>query len=302
MSTGYDQPLYILPFDHRASFETDLFGFDAALTADQAAQVSAAKQVVYDGFKAALAQGAPEAAGGILVDEQFGAAILADAHLHGYTTCIPVEKSGQPEFQFDYGDDWQAHITTMAPTFIKVLVRYNPQGDPDLNRRQATRLRALSDFAHAGPHRFMFELLVPMTPEQSGMIGGDQARFDQEVRPALMVTAIQELQDAGVEPDIWKIEGLTRREDCLAVVAAARRDGRDHVGCIVLGRGSDEAAIVAWLKTAADTPGFIGFAIGRTSFWAALVELRDGRIERSVAVDRIAARYLEWIRVFKGIS
>ena len=301
MTLGYDQPLYILPFDHRASFEKDLFGFEAPLTPDQTARVSDSKRVVYDGFRAALAQGAPEAAGGILVDEQFGAAILADARAHGYITCIPVEKSGQAEFQFEYGDDWQAHIAAMAPAFIKVLVRYNPEGDAGLNRRQADRLKMLSDYAHTGPHRLMFELLVPMTAEQSGAVGGDQARFDQEVRPGLMVTAIHDLQDAGVEPDIWKIEGLSRVEDCAMVVAAARRDGRDRVGCIVLGRGSDEAGIVAWLKTAAATPGFIGFAIGRTSFWAALVELRDGRITHPVAVDLIAGRYLEWIKVFKGL-
>jgi 5-dehydro-2-deoxygluconokinase len=144
----------------------------------------------------------------------------------------------------------------------------------------------------------MFELLVPMTHEQSDRLEGDKRHYDRELRPSLMIAAIKELQAAGVEPDVWKIEGLDFRDDCEAVVAAARRDGRGKVGCIVLGRGSDESGILAWLRTAAPVPDFIGFAVGRTSFWDALVNLRDRKITRDAAVERIADRYREWIDVF----
>ncbi|MGC2203983.1 MAG: DUF2090 domain-containing protein [Stellaceae bacterium] len=92
-----------------------------------------------------------------------------------------------------------------------------------------------------------------------------------------MIAAIKELQNAGVEPDVWKIEGLDRREDCAAVATAARRDGRDKVGCNILGRGSNEAGIINWLRAAAPVPGFISFAVGRNSFWDALVALRHSR-------------------------
>lgn len=98
---------------------------------------------------------------------------------------------------------------------------------------------------------------------------------------------------------MWKVEGLAKREDCAALVACARRGGRDKIGCIVLGRGADEAGIVAWLRTASQVPGFIGFAVGRTSFWDALVALRDAKIQRGEAVKRIAARYVEWVNVFQ---
>ncbi len=100
---GFDKPLYILPFDHRGSFQTKLFGWPGALTAEQTGQVAASKQVVYDGFRAALETGVPERKAGILVDEQFGSAILQNARTHGYTTACPAEKSGQEEFDFEYG-------------------------------------------------------------------------------------------------------------------------------------------------------------------------------------------------------
>ncbi len=299
MDIGYDRPLYILPFDHRSSFEKGLFGFSPPLSDAQVETVRASKRVVYDGFKAALGEHVSPTAAGILVDEQFGAAILRDAREEGFITCAPVEKSGEEEFHFEYGDDWRQHIDAIRPTFVKVLVRYNPKGDGAMNKRQAARLRELSEHVHRTSLRFMFELLVPMTAKQSEHVEGNQRLYDDELRPELVVGAIRDLQDAGVEPDVWKVEGLAKREDCAALVACARRGGRDKIGCIVLGRGADEAGIVAWLRTASQVPGFIGFAVGRTSFWDALVALRDAKIQRGEAVKRIAARYVEWVNVFQ---
>jgi myo-inositol catabolism protein IolC len=299
MDIGYDKPLYILPFDHRASFEKGLFGFTAPLTPEQTATVAASKQVVYEGLKAALTKGVPREAAGILVDEQFGAAILRDARAQGYITACPAEKSGQEEFDFEYGAQWRDHIAEFKPTFIKALVRYNPEGDEAMNRRQAARLQDLADYAHQNGHYFMFELLVPMTKEQHDRLEGDQHLYDLHLRPSLMIAAIKELQNAGVEPDVWKIEGLDRRDDAAAVAAATRHGGRDKVGCILLGRGSNEAGIIHWLKAAAPLPAYIGFAVGRTSFWDALSGLRDKKITREQAVDDIAGRYHKWVTTFE---
>jgi len=279
MPRGYDRPLYILPIDHRGTFESGVSGWRGPLTAMQTADIAAAKRVIYDGFKAAIAAGAPKNRAGILVDEQFGAAILRDAAAKGFTTAMSVQKSGEAEFDFEYGEDFAAHIEAFEPTFCKVLVRYSPAGDAAVNRVQRERLRRLSDYlAQKGGSRFMLELIV---------------------RPALMVQAILELQDAGIEPDVWKVEGLDRREDCVAIVAAARRGGRAGVGCIVLGRGENDAKVHEWLATAASVPGFIGFAVGRTDFWQPLVDWRASRITRDAAVAEIARRYREFIDIFE---
>jgi myo-inositol catabolism protein IolC len=298
MTIGYDKPLYILPFNHRDSFVKGLFGWTGPLTADETDEVTRAKEVIYDGFKHAVQQGAPREYAGILVDAQFGSAILKDAREQGFITCMPTEKSGRAEFQFEYGDRWAEQIEAYKPTFTKCLVRYNPEDDEALNRRQAGRLRQLSDYLHAHAHLFMFELLVPMTPEQSDRLEGDHQIYDHDLRPSLMIAAIKELQHEGVEPDVWKVEGLDLTQDCIKVVEAARRDGRDEVGCIVLGRGSNPAKVEAWLHAAAAAPGFIGFAVGRTTFWDALVRLQRGEISRNQAVAAIADRYLQWVRAF----
>jgi 5-dehydro-2-deoxygluconokinase len=299
MAIGFDKPLYVLPFDHRGSFQSKMFGWKGTLTPAQTAEIAAAKQIIYDGFKKALGAGVPKDKSGILVDEQFGSAILQDARKSGYTTCCPAEKSGQDEFDFEYGEDFGQHIDQFNPTFCKVLVRYNPEGDKALNQRQAARLKRLSDYLHSKGRLFMFELLVPAEKAQLEHFKGDVKAYDRELRPSLMVQAIQQLQDAGIEADVWKIEGLDTKADCEKVVAAAHRNGRDKVGCIILGRGEDDKKVHGWLETAAGVPGFIGFAVGRTTFWDPLIEFRAGKLKREEAVSRIAAKFKEWVGVFE---
>jgi len=148
----------------------------------------------------------------------------------------------------------------------------------------------------------MFELLVPAEKSQLAKVDGDKKRYDLELRPGLMVGAIEQLQAAGVEPDVWKIEGLDRREDCEATLRAARAGGRDTVGCIILGRGEDDAKVREWLATAASVPGFIGFAVGRTDFWQPLVDWRAGKISRETAVGQIAGRYREFVDLFSSAA
>jgi 5-dehydro-2-deoxygluconokinase len=299
-AVGYNEPLYILPFDHRGSFQAKMFGWPGGLSPDQTAEIASTKQIIYDGFKAALQAGVDKQKAGILVDEQFGSAILRDARQNGYTTACPAEKSGQEEFDLQYGENFAQHIEAFQPTFCKVLVRYNPEGDRAFNQRQTDRLQRLSDYLHTNScSKFMFELLVPAEKSQLDQLKGDKKAYDVELRPRLMAQTIMELQEAQVEPDVWKIEGLDRREDCEKIVAIARRGRRDNVGCIILGRGENDQKVREWLTTAATVKGFIGFAVGRTSFWDPLVNMRAKKITRGAAANEIARRYEEFVDIFE---
>jgi 5-dehydro-2-deoxygluconokinase len=298
MAFGYSKPLYLLAFDHRASFERDLFGASHPIPDKVRAGISDAKEVIYEGFVEATRRGVPRDAAGILVDEQYGTSVARKARSAGHVLAMPVEKSGQAEFEFAYGEEFGRHIEEADPTFAKVLVRYNPDGDQEVNRRQTERLARLSAWLHERDRLFLFELLVPATAEQLGRVGGDQRRYDREIRPGLVVRIIQAMQDGGAEPDVWKIEGLDSAEACTEVVAAARAGGRDGVCCIVLGRGAKEAQVIEWLRIAASVPGFDGFAVGRTLWEQPLRDMIAGAVGRSEAVDRIAARYVETVRGF----
>jgi len=247
----------------------------------------------------ALAEGTPKQSAGILIDEQFGADIARKAKAEGLRLAMPVEKSGQDEFDFDYGDDFGAHIEEFDPHFTKVLVRYNPAGDAGMNERQTARLKLLSDWLHARDRKFLFELLVPATPEQLASVDGDTDRYDAELRPELMRRAIEQIQDYGVEVDVWKIEGVDRREDAERLSEQTRKgEGRENVKSVLLGRGASDQKVDEWLRAAAPVEGFIGFAIGRSIWWDALKGFLAGDLERQAAAEKVADNYLRFIHVY----
>jgi len=207
---GFDKPLYILPFDHRGSFQKKIFGWSGTLSSEQTAEIAATKQVIYDGFRAALLAGVPRQKAGILVDEQFGAEILHNASAHSYSTGCPAEKSGQSEFDFEYDENFADHIEAFHPTFCKVLVRYNPEGDRVLNHRQATRLRQLSEFLHnKSDSRLMFELLVPPEKEQLERVQWNEKLYDSEIRPKLMIKTITTFRTCESNQTCGKSRDLT---------------------------------------------------------------------------------------------
>jgi myo-inositol catabolism protein IolC len=300
MALGYDDKLYILAFDHRGSF-IKRFGIEGEPSPQDAERISDGKHLIFEGLEAALQRGADPAVTGALVDEQFGgpSRVPEQAKDRGIKLAMPVEKSGQDEFDFEYGDEFGDHIERFDPDFSKVLVRYNPDGDADMNRRQAERLRRLAEWLHERERKFLFELLVPALPEQLESVRGDEDRYDAELRPALMCRTIAELQDAGVEADIWKIEGVDERADCEAIAQQCRSGGRDGVVCVVLGRGADDDKVDHWLRQGAPVDGYIGFAIGRSIWGDPLKGFLDGSLSREDAAGRVADNYLRFVEVYQ---
>jgi 5-dehydro-2-deoxygluconokinase len=301
MALGYSGKLYILAFDHRGSFQKKMFGIQGDPTPEQTDTIADAKHLIFEGLLKATEEGVDPQATGCLVDEQFGApkGIPQQAKENGLLLAMPVEKSGQDEFDFEYGEEFGAHIEKFDPDFSKVLVRYNPEGDAEMNREQAERLKRLGDWLHDHDRKFLFELLVPAEEHQLQQVDGDTDRFDAELRPELMRRAIVELQDAGVEADIWKIEGLDAQEDCERISETCRRDGRDGVICVVLGRGANDEKVEHWLRQGAPVEGYAGFAIGRTIWWDALKGFLDGDTGREDAANTIAEKYLRFVQVYR---
>jgi myo-inositol catabolism protein IolC len=299
MGLGYDGKLYILAFDHRGSFQKKLFDIHGEPTPEEAETVRDAKKVVFEGMEVAVERGVDAAATGVLVDEQFGSDIPKLAKERGLRLAMPVEKSGQDEFDFQFGEDFGEHISKFDVDFAKVLVRYNPDGDAEMNARQLERLKRLADWLHANDGKFLFELLVPAEESQLESVGGDTNRYDAELRPELMRRAIEEIQDYGCEVDVWKIEGVDSREDAEMLAAQTRKgEGRENVVCVLLGRGASDAKVDHWLQQAAPVEGFIGFAIGRSIWWDALKGFLEGDLERKAAAEQIAENYLRFVKVY----
>jgi myo-inositol catabolism protein IolC len=299
MTLGYDQKLYILAFDHRGSFQKKFFGIQGEPDAEQTAIIADAKHLIFEGMLQAVGSGADASVTGVLVDEQFGSTVPQEAHEKGLKLAMPAERSGQNMFDFQYGDDFGEHILKFDPDFTKVLVRYNPEGDAEENAVQLQKLKRLSDWLGQHDRKFLFELLVPAEDAQLQSVDGDTDRYDAELRPQLMRRTIAEIQDSGIEVDIWKIEGVDERSDCKMLAEQARSGGRDGVVCVVLGRGANDEKVDQWLQAAAPVDGFVGFAIGRSIWWDPLKAYVDGKIERSAGAAKIAENYLRFVQVYE---
>jgi myo-inositol catabolism protein IolC len=299
MNLGYDHKLYILAFDHRGSFQKKFFGIEGEPDAEQTAIIADAKHLIFEGMLQAVGAGADASCAGVLVDEQFGSTVPAEARERGLKLAMPAERSGQSMFDFQYGDDFGAHINRFDPDFTKVLVRYNPDGNAEENREQLGKLKRLSDWLHEHDRKFLFELLVPAEDAQLASVERDGDRYDAELRPQLMRRAIAAIQDAGIETDIWKIEGVDERSDCEMLAAQTRAGGRDGVVCVVLGRGANDDKVDHWLTQAAPVDGFVGFAIGRSIWWDPLKAYVDGKIERAAGARKIAENFLRFVAVYE---
>ncbi len=296
---GYDKNLFILPFDHRSTFMKGMFGIEGRLpTDDEMGAIKELKWVIYDGFKKALENGVKKEDAAILIDEQFGEELLKDAVSNGTTALLTVEKSGQKEFSFEYGNDFREHIKKFNPVFAKALIYYNPSDDKDFKIRQQERLKELSDFCHKNGYRFLIEVLIEPSRDQLEKADGDKGTYDRELRPSLTLSVVSELQNVGVEPDVWKMEGMEKTKDYQNLVNRVRRDGRENVGVVVLGRGAGRKQVDKWISEGAKVKGVIGFAVGRTVFWQVLESFKNKGLSRAEAVKEISDNFIHFYDVF----
>ncbi len=309
---GYTKPLYILPFDHRATFAKKMFNLpsEAELNEEQKHLIREFKMLIYKGFKDAVEKVIPQDYAAILCDEDYGSAVLADAQLNGFITMLTIEKSGVDEFQFQY-ENFAEHIARYHPTFVKILIRYNPVDGDDLKSRQKEKLKSASDFCHEKNYKFLLELLVIPTEKQLEKVQKNKKRYDSEIRPLLTKEVIKDLHDFGIEPDVWKLEGFEKVEDYEKIVRAIKADGRENVNLVVLGRGADEKTVDEWIETGLKEEwlevgpkleGVIGFAVGRTVFWDALEKFYHGEIGKAEVIQTVSRNFQKFYRVFASLD
>ncbi len=297
---GHTSDLYILAFDHRGTLTKGLLGVEGRTpSAEEANKVSEMKSIIFDGFKSSIDKGESVDNCAVLVDEQFGRDVQEEARSLGIRFAAPVEKSGQKIFDFEYGDEFGDKINEVGADYIKILVRWNPDDDEESRKIQGERIKKLSNWIVENEKSFLLEFLVPATEEQLAMVDGEQSRYDSEIRPGLAVKVVEEMREKGADPDIWKIEGLEKTEDCKKVASAIRDGGREEVIAVVLGRGADDQKVNEWLKAGASVEGYKGFAIGRSIFWDSLKGWFTEEITREQAVDQISEKYRSFISVYK---
>jgi myo-inositol catabolism protein IolC len=292
----HDDPLLILAMDHRGSFGKTLFDVvDDKPTNEQRSSMQKAKKLIYQGLLRAAPQLSSGRAG-VLVDEQYGQHVI-DRSVHDpVVLAIPIEASGHDWFTLQWGDKWLEHVRD--PAYVKVLVRDNPDFAESSRVTQLESLATVSSLLQSEGFALLYELLVPATKEQLASIGDSADRYDAELRPELTVRVLADNQSAGVDPVLWKIEGLETVAAARAVADQARSGGR-RADLIVLGRDAPAARIDHWLSVASQVPEFVGFAIGRSIWQDTIGDWHQGRIDDERAVAAIAKTYLDFAGQWK---
>jgi myo-inositol catabolism protein IolC len=295
----HDDPLFILAMDHRESFGRTLF--DVKHDDPDRAQVEAmrsAKLLIFEGLQ--LAQPSVTSGRiGVLVDERYGQEVI-DAVRSGtdpMVLAVPVEASGHEWFTLEWGDQWLEHIESVKPDYAKVLVRDNPAFDAADRDAQLARLAEVSAGLRNAGVPMLYELLVPATDAQLAQAGRDAGAYDRDIRPGLVVEVIADNQAHGVEPALWKVEGLETVEAARQVAAQAKAGGRE-ADLIVLGRDAPAERLDHWLEVASQVDEFVGFAIGR-SIWEDVLSRYEafggGASAAANARREIADRYLGFV-------
>ena len=291
-------PLLIMAMDHRASFGKSIFGVvDDQPTDAQRAAMEHAKNIIYGGLREAWAAlNITAAHPAVLVDERYGQDVVDSAQRDGVVLAVPIEKSGQDWFGLEWGTEWLEHLNRVRPDFAKVLVRDNPAFNAADRKAQLAALGEVSEHLAHLEIPLIYELLVPPTADQLASVGGDKDRYDRDVRPALEVQVIAENQAAGIEPAIWKIEGLETADAARAVVAQIRSGGRSGADVILLGRDAPRERLLHWITVAAPIEGFVGFAIGRSIWEDAISSWHQGALDSDGAIRAIADEYAFYAR------
>lgn len=291
-----DHPLMILAFDQRGWLSNALWDMDPAapVTGERATVMEEVKSLVGDGMLAASAPA--QGTVGMLVDSEFGTPALdAAAPRDDVALCIPLERNNRPVLELE-PDCWET-LDKYQPAYAKLLIWHNPDSDPNPLQRQLRELQDVSAELQTRGQAWILEILQPPTDAQLSSVNGDRERYDDEVRPDLMVETISQIHDVDVYPDVWKLEGLSSVPATERVVDAMRQDSPGPVHAVVLGRNAPDEAVDDWLTTAA-RGGFAGFAIGRSIWWEPAKRWLDGDDGRATAVAGIAARYERFTDVY----
>jgi len=292
-------PLFILAMDHRESFGRTLF--EVKHDDPDQAQVEAmrsAKLLIFQGLQVAQPK-VTSGRIGVLVDERYGQEVIdaVKSNADPMVLAVPVEASGHDWFTLEWGDRWLEHVESVQPDYAKVLVRDNPGFDAAQRDAQLTSLAQVSAGLRTVGVPLLYELLVPATDAQLAQAGHDAGVYDHDLRPGLVAQVIADNQAHGVEPTLWKVEGLETVEAAQQVAAQAKAGGRT-ADLIVLGRDAPAERLDHWLEVASQVDAFVGFAIGRSIWEDVLSRYEAFGATDSAAVNarrEIADRYLGFI-------
>ncbi|MEE8045582.1 MAG: hypothetical protein V3T49_01950 [Dehalococcoidia bacterium] len=282
-------PIFFVALDDRVDLCTDILDTSGEPTAADREQAANLKRVVYDGITTAIENGLAKSSVALWADSDLGESVLLRAKATSMTT------ASSP------GNGLHS-LGKLNVDYTAVQLTFNPDGAQDSRIELLGRLKIVSDRAKGESIPLMIELDAIPTATQIEMYGSPA-----DARAMMLLTSIQQLQDAGVDPAIWAIE--PPEDDVFTTAIAAQIHLDDRSGKLLLVVAGDLAAGQVGndmreyekqvIRVASRTHGIAGVLIGPGAYYRYLVQLHEGIIQRDEAVEVIASRISDISEIFE---
>jgi len=265
--------LFVLAMDHRWQLE------------ELANEVGASYERLRP-FKALLAKAFSLVAEGrddcgILVDEQYGTAVLEQMAGTGVWVARSMDVARSRPVRLLAGDEIQSSLRTW-PTdhVVKVMCYAHPTDSEEVMGHQLDRLALLTRACAAAARELLVELQPP-----------DGSTY----QPRELVMLIERLYSAEVRPEWWKLPPLPTREAWIELNELLEGEDPTCRGVLVLGSTASRSELASRFGACAGVSCMRGFAIGRALFSESAREWLAGEMEDGDVVRSVAAGYGEMI-------
>ncbi|MEN2741639.1 DUF2090 domain-containing protein [Microbacterium sp. X-17] len=276
-------PILMAAFDHAAEFHEAASG-GLSEPGQSVAQTTRAKELVFEGIRQAVDAGVPREHAAVLLDDKYAQGLMSRAREAGIAFSIPVDS---PTGHVVLQPGWQDILLRNQPDWAKPLLFLNVEGDAIDNHRQLESTLVLQRWLQEHGGQLLVEILIPPEPAQLDRVGGDLSRYRLELIPDLVVAAMESVQQAGIRPNLWKVEAAASVDGARKIGQAAVASGVD---CLILGSGESLETVGDWLAVGKTIPGYRGFAVGRT-IWQEPVETWAHDKDDEQLRSEVARRY-----------
>ena len=223
---------------------------------------------------------------GMLLDTTYGRNALFKAEGEGLWLGRPVEKPGSRPLAFDGLRDLGSALNEWpVKQTVKCLAFYHPDDASEVRLAQDKTLLQMIDAAR----HFGRETMIEIIAGKNGPMHKDTVS-----------TILDHLYGLGIRPDWWKLEPLADRDAWQAVGQVIQAQDALCRGIVVLGLERPDDDLTAAFEAARATPWVKGFAIGRTIFGTIAQDWFSGRINDTMAIDRMAERYTHFCNLWKS--
>ncbi|MBB5533501.1 bifunctional 5-dehydro-2-deoxygluconokinase/5-dehydro-2-deoxyphosphogluconate aldolase [Rhizobium giardinii] len=273
--------LMALAIDHRSQLE-DLAGGNPELLA----RIPAFKVLA---VKAAerIANGRPGF--GMLIDDKYGReALFAAARNKDFWIAKPIELPGSRPLQFEFSQDLGSRLIDWPVDHcIKVLSFYHPDDPAEMKAAQIAKLRSAFEAARKVGREILIEIIA----------GKHGALNDQTIPRAL-----DELYDAGLKPDWWKLEPQASRTAWAAIDAVIEQRDPLCRGVVLLGLEAPYDVLKEGFAAARTSKTVRGFAVGRTIFADASKAWLAGEMTDEQAIADMAGKFGALVDLWLGLA